>query len=67
MITDCVFWLIIFPFRAMKDYDFDLVSTISLVFSSILSKIVCQIPFYHCIFFNHPPSCCCSFWSECIL
>ncbi|KAJ1687423.1 hypothetical protein LUZ63_018813 [Rhynchospora breviuscula] len=26
MITDCVFWFVIFPFRAMKDYDFNLVS-----------------------------------------
>ncbi|KAJ4750281.1 transmembrane protein [Rhynchospora pubera] len=24
MITDCVFWFVIFPFRAMKDYDFNL-------------------------------------------
>lgn len=40
MITDCVFWLIIFPFRAMKDYDLDLVSTkipyVSLVFLPII-------------------------------
>jgi hypothetical protein len=41
MLTDCVFWFIIFPFLTIKDYNLNFVS-ISAVFSNMASHILTE-------------------------